>query len=234
MRDRLTRKVSRRAVDGGARQASVRPVPGAGSAKPMTEKGKTAKASDRTIVVELGARIKRMRLAAGLTLEALCAQSGVSRAMLSKVERGEKSPTLTVMVRIAKGLDVSLSMLMGAEPQAAASATVRAAQRLIFRDPDTGFERHVLSPSNIDSDVELLMHRIPPGQSSGVLPAYDVPAEKFIVVQEGHLTVLIGERRYDLTSGDSFHFKVREPYRFDNHGNSPCVYYLIIARQAAH
>lgn len=65
--------------------------------------------TDRAIVAEVGARLKQMRIAAGLTLEELCVKSGVSRAMLSKVERGEKSPTLPVIVRIAKGLDVSLT-----------------------------------------------------------------------------------------------------------------------------
>ncbi len=187
---------------------------------------------ERAIIAEVGARLKQLRVAAGLTLEELCVRSGVSRAMLSKVERGEKSPTLTVIVLIAKGLDVSLSMLMGAEPQATTASVIRAAQRLVFRDPETGFERHVLSPSNIDSGVELLMHRIPPGQSSGILPAYNGPTEKFIVVQDGQLTVSIGAGRHELNAGDSLYFEVREPYRFDNTGKTVCVYYLTIARRA--
>lgn len=185
---------------------------------------------ERTIVAEVGARLKQIRMAAGLTLDELCMRSGVSRAMLSKVERGEKSPTLTVIVLIAKGLDVSLSALMGAEPQAATASVIRASQRLIFRDHETGFERHVLSPPNIDSGVELLMHRIPPGQSSGMLPAYNSPTEKFIVVQDGQLTVCIGASRHELNAGDSFYFEVREPYRFENPGKKVCVYYLTVSR----
>ena len=170
----------------------------------------TSETADRAIVAEVGARLKHLRAAAGLTLEELCGRSGVSRAMLSKVERGEKAPTLTVIVRIAKGLDVPLTTLMGAGPEPATASVIFPSQRLTFRDPETGFERHVLSPSNIDSGVELLMHRIPPGQSSGLLPVYNVPTEKFLVVQDGRLVVAIGTKRHELKSGDSFYFEVKE------------------------
>jgi transcriptional regulator with XRE-family HTH domain len=191
----------------------------------------TSETTDRAIVAEVGARLKHFRAAAGLTLEELCRRSGVSRAMLSKVERGEKAPTLTVMVRIAKGLDVSLTTLMGAGAEPATASVIHPSQRLTFRDPETGFERHVLSPSNIDSGVELLMHRIPPGQSSGLLPVYNVPTEKFLVVQDGQLVVSIGADRHKLKSGDAFYFEIKEPYRFDNPGKIDCVYYLTIVRR---
>ena len=72
--------------------------------------------NDDAIVIEVGSRVKRLRSLAGMTLEEFAAQSGVSRAMLSKVERGEKASTLAIIVRIAKGLNVSMSTLMGAEP----------------------------------------------------------------------------------------------------------------------
>jgi transcriptional regulator with XRE-family HTH domain len=175
--------------------------------------------------------MKHLRTHAGLTLEQFSAQSGVSRAMLSKVERGEKSPTLAIVVRIAKGLNVSMSTLMGAEPDAAPAAIIRATNRLAFKDPETGFERHNLSPTHLDNDVEFLLHRIPPGKSSGELPPYKVPTEKYLVVQEGQLTVYTGDTRYVLETGDSFYFDVREPYRFVNAGKTRCAYYLVIVRR---
>ena len=184
-----------------------------------------------TIVAAVGVRLKKLRSNAGLTLEALSKNSGVSRAMLSNVERGEKSPTLTVFVRIATGLGVSLSKLMGAESDVAETAVVRADKRLTFQDPETGFERHILSPNHIDNGIELLLHRIPPGQSSGLLPVYNVPTEKLLVVHEGRLTVYAGESRYDLSTGDSFYFQVREPYRFVNIGKTWCSYYLVVAQR---
>lgn len=180
---------------------------------------------------ELGSRIRRLRKAKAMTLDALAVRSGVSRAMLSKVERGEKSPTLSVASRIARGLDTSLSDLMGAGTQPAAAAIRRVGQRLRFRDEETGFERHILSPAHEGSGVELLLHVIPPGQSSGLLPAYEGTVEKHLIVREGRLTVRLGEERHVLETGDAFYFPVREPYRFVNEGMTPCSYYCLIVRR---
>lgn len=211
---------------GGPRSAAVPTRP--------TRPGPPSSPSDRdhgSIVAEVGIRLKQLRTDAGLTLDALSKSAGVSRAMLSKVERGEKSPTLTVFVRIATGLGVSLSKLMGAASDVAETAIVRADQRLTFQDPETGFERHILSPNHIDNGIELLLHRIPPGQSSGLLPVYNVPTEKLLVVHEGRLTVYAGESRYDLNSGDSFYFEVRKPYRFVNLEKTWCSYYLVVSQR---
>jgi len=192
---------------------------------------RVGRVDDDAIIVEVGSRVKRLRTQAGLTLEEFATQSGVSRAMLSKVERGEKSPTLAIIVRIAKGLNVSMSTLMGAEPDPALVAVIRRANRLAFKDPETGFERHNLSPTHLDNDLEFLLHRIPPGESSGELPPYKVPTEKYLVVHEGQLTVRTGEANYVLGTGDSFYFDVRESYRFINAGKVPCAYYLVIRRR---
>jgi len=192
---------------------------------------RAGRVNDEAIVAEVGSRVKRLRTEAGLTLEEFAAQSGVSRAMISKVERGEKSPTLAIIVRIAKGLNVSMSTLMGAEPDPAQVAVIRKANRLAFKDPETGFERHNLSPTHLDNDLEFLLHRIPPGETSGELPPYKVPTEKYLVVHEGQLTIQTGEARYVLEAGDSFYFDVRESYSFINAGKTPCAYYLVIRRR---
>lgn len=188
--------------------------------------------SDEEISAALGARIKDWRMKASLTLEELSQRCGVSRAMLSKVERGEKSPTLPIVIRIASGFGRSLSELLGAELDQADVAVIRASERLSYRDPETGFERWVLSPAHLDNGVEVVLHRIPPGRSTGVLPPYAVPTEKYIAVSEGNLTVYVGERPYVLKAGDSMYFEVKSPYRFDNHdGHLPCSYYMMIVRK---
>lgn len=151
--------------------------------------------------------------------------------MLSKVERGEKSPTLPVIVRIAGGLGIPLSALLGAELDLADVAVIRASERLAFRDPDTGFERWVLSPTHLDNGVEFVLHSIPPGQSTGVLPPYAVPTEKYIAVSAGQLTVYIDQERHVLEAGDSMYFEVKSPYRFVNDDTHvACVYYMTIVR----
>lgn len=192
----------------------------------------SAHPSDEAISAELGLRIKTLRTDAHLTLEDMSQRSSVSRAMLSKVERGEKSPTLPVIVRIAGGLGLPLSALLGAEPDLADVAVIRASERLAFRDPETGFERWVLSPAHLDNGVEFVLHRIPPGRSTGVLPPYAVPTEKYLAVSAGQLTVYVDNKPHVLKAGDSMYFEVKSPYRFVNDdGHVACVYYMTIVRK---
>lgn len=188
--------------------------------------------SDEAISAALGQRIKALRARSGLTLEQLSQQSGVSRAMLSTIERGEKSPTLPIIVRIAGGFGISLSSLLGAEPDPSSVAVIRASQRLAFRDPETGFERWVLSPAHIDNGLEFVLHRLPPGSSTGLLPAYAVPTEKYLAVSTGTLNVVVDEQPHVLNAGDAMYFEVRTPYRLVNEDTRmACTYYMVIARK---
>src|SRR6201995_474941 len=76
----------------------------------------------------IGARVKALREAEGLSLRDLAERSGVSAPMLSQVERGETSPTLTVAARIAAGLELRLSQLLRLDEQGAVTV-VRAGER---------------------------------------------------------------------------------------------------------
>ena len=187
--------------------------------------------SDDTVVAALGGRVRRLRKSTGLTLDQLAMKSGVSRAMLSHVERNEKSPTLSVIVKIARGLDVSLSHLMGAQPDQSAVSILRRADRLTYKDPETGFERQILSPQHQGDGVEVLLHRIPPGETSGSLSAYNTPTHKYLVIQEGELTVALESGNHHLHAGDSMCFEVKAPYRFINEGVETCSYLMVIVRR---
>src|ERR671916_1472222 len=94
----------------------------------------------------LGERVRELRRGRGLTLEELAERSGVSRAMISKVERGEKNPTLVVAAKVAEGLEITLSELLGTEERRETIVIPRE-RRMMMRDPETGFERQLLSPS---------------------------------------------------------------------------------------
>lgn len=184
------------------------------------------------ISAALSRRIKALRAERQMTLDELSKRCKVSRAMLSKVERGEKSPTLPIVVRIAGGFGLSLSSLLGAVPDMSEVCVIRAAERLSFRDAESGFERWVLSPAHLDNGVEVVLHRIPPGRSSGVLPPYAVPTEKYIAVADGQLTVYVDSRPYVLKAGDSMYFEVKTPYRLVNDdGHVGCSYYMFIVRK---
>lgn len=186
--------------------------------------------NEHSVAATLGARIKALRKQSNLTLEQLGERCGVSRAMLSSIERGEKMPTLPVVLRVASGFGISVSDLLGVQATDTQVAVVRSSEQLAYRDPETGFERFVVSPPHVRSDIEIVMHRLPPRQSTCVLPPYKTPAEKYVMVFEGTLTVYLEERVIQLGVGDSMYFELKAPYRFANEGELPCAYYLVIAR----
>lgn len=180
-----------------------------------------------------GGNVRRRREEAGLTLEQLSTQSSVSRAMLSKVERGEKSPTIGVASRIAHALDVSLSDLIGA-PAAATSGVaivMRKNDRPVFRDPETGFERHMVSAAPGAGGAEMVVHYLPAQVSTGLLPAYPPGTEKQLVVLEGTLTVAIGGISETLNTGDSLFFQADADHGFANRTNARCEYIMVVSRR---
>ncbi|MET7298945.1 XRE family transcriptional regulator [Embleya sp. NPDC005575] len=180
-----------------------------------------------------GGNVRRRREEAGLTLEQLSTQSSVSRAMLSKVERGEKSPTIGVASRIAHALDASLSDLIGAPAAAASGVAVvmRKNDRPVFRDPETGFERHIVSAAPGAGRSEMVVHYLPAQVSTGLLPAYPPGTEKQLVVLEGALTVAIGGISETLNTGDSLFFQADADHGFANRTNVPCEYIMVISRR---
>lgn len=180
-----------------------------------------------------GGNVRRRREEAGLTLEQLSTQSSVSRAMLSKVERGEKSPTIGVASRIAHALDASLSDLIGGAAVAASGVAVvmRKNDRPVFHDPETGFERHMVSAAPGAGRGEMVVHYLPAQVSTGLLPAYPPGTEKQLVVLEGTLTVAIGGISETLNTGDSLFFQADADHGFANRTNAPCEYIMVISRR---
>ncbi|MCA1716898.1 MAG: helix-turn-helix domain-containing protein [Actinobacteria bacterium] len=111
----------------------------------------------------LGARVKEFRRRRGLRLEDLAERAGVSRAMISKVERGEKNPTLVVAAKVAEGLGVTFSELLGVEERREVVVVPRE-RRMVMRDPETGFERQLLSPTFGGRGVEFVRNVVPHGR----------------------------------------------------------------------
>jgi transcriptional regulator with XRE-family HTH domain len=181
---------------------------------------------------KLGARIRELRRQRDLTLETLAERSGVSRAMLSKLERGEKNPTLVVAAKIASALRVSLTSFLGEEEARRTVVRIPRDRRMVFRDPETGFERQLLSPTFESRTLEFVRHVIPRGMSSGELPPYPKGTEKYLVVERGTLVVTIAAEEHRLAAGDAFYFEADAAHRFTNAGRGECSYLLVISRRS--
>ncbi|MGI9048818.1 MAG: helix-turn-helix domain-containing protein [Rubrobacteraceae bacterium] len=175
----------------------------------------------------LGTRVRGLRRERRLTLEALAERSGVSRAMLSKIERGEKNPTLVVAARISEGFGISLSQLVGVEERREV-VVVPKARRMVMRDPETGFERQLLSPSFGNRGLEFIRNVVPEGSTSGEFPPHKKGVEEYIVVERGSLRAVLGGEEYLLEEGDAIYFEADMGHRFENAGEGACSYYLVI------
>jgi transcriptional regulator with XRE-family HTH domain len=175
---------------------------------------------------QLGERVRTLRRERGWTLELLAERSGVSRAMISKLERGEKNPTLVVAARVAEGLGVSLSQLVGIEARREI-VVVPKQRRMVMRDPETGFERQLLSPS-FGGELEFIRNVVPEGSTSGEFPPHRRGVEEYVVVEKGRLRAILGSEEHVLEEGDAAYFEADVAHRFDNAGVGECSYYLVI------
>lgn len=180
--------------------------------------------------MEIGANIKKLRGEQELTLEALAERSGVSRAMLSEIERGTKSPTIRLVSQIAAGLGCTVSELLGEEnrrPQEAIQVLRRGESQALV-DPRSGVERHLLSAAFVRRGIEVVMYTVPPGRSTGAFPAHRPGTEEHITVVQGTLHCRIGPDEVTLQEGDSASFRADLEHSFDNPGDGACRYFLVI------
>lgn len=195
-------------------------------------KQKSHKVDDLPAPIEgpppLGTRLRSLRRKKQWTLAALAEKSGVSKAQLSKIERGETSPTVALAARIAGALGIGLSELIQQPSSNAQVRVTRAAERLEFRDPKTGLVRELISPPFENRRFELVRHLLPQGSSSGRLPAYPRGVEKQLVVTRGQLRVQVDEASYALDCGDALYFEADVEHEFVNTGDVDCDYFLVV------
>jgi XRE family transcriptional regulator, regulator of sulfur utilization len=172
----------------------------------------------------LGARIRRTRAAQRLSLNDLAQKAGVSRSMLSAVERGGKAPTVLVLDRIATGLDTSIARLLG-EERAGRVVVLRHGEQEVARDR-SGWERRILSPVLPGVEFEMMRTTIGPGVDAGVFSPHAAGSREYLAVERGTLRLTIDGAAHTLRAGDSIYYAGDCLHGFANPGTSPCVYYL--------
>lgn len=180
--------------------------------------------------MELGEEIKARRVRHGLTLDGLAERTGVSRAMLSEIERGTKNPTIRVVCQIADGLGATVSELIGegVPQESLAPSIVRAGERQTLVDPQSGVTRQLLAPAYLRHGVEVLWYNLPPGAATGSFPAHRPGVVEQITVVRGTLRCRLGGDEALLDAGDAIFFPADLPHSFANPGDEVCEYLLII------
>jgi transcriptional regulator with XRE-family HTH domain len=166
----------------------------------------------------LGARVKALRDAAGLSLRDLAVRSGVSAPMLSQVERGETSPTLAVAGRIAAGLELRLSQLLRLDEDGAVTI-VRASERRRGGNRRRGHSFEVLTAGRPGQRAELSRHVPAPGGATGAPddpPMHEPGSRETALVEQGSVVLICDGQRHELHAGDCVTFDADLPHRFEN------------------
>ena len=182
----------------------------------------------------LGERIRRERARRRLSLNDLAAKAGVSRSMLSAVERGSKAPTVLVLDRIATGLDTSIARLLGDE-QAGRVVILRNGDQDVARER-AGWERRILSPVLPGVEFEFMRTTIGGGVDAGVFAPHAPGSREYLAVERGTLRLTLDGVVHVLHAGDSIYYAGDCLHAFANPGRQPCVYYLAmdVAGDRAH
>jgi XRE family transcriptional regulator, regulator of sulfur utilization len=176
-----------------------------------------------------GPRVKALREAGGLSLRDLAERSGVSAPMLSQVERGETSPTLSVAAKIATGLDLTLSQLLRLDESSHAVVS-REGKRRRYSHRGHTFEE--LTPPLPGQRADVSLHVLKPEAATGGAgdpPIHEPGSRETAVVVVGELTLVIDGARHELGTGDSVTFDADLPHHFENHGAEETHFLAVVA-----
>jgi transcriptional regulator with XRE-family HTH domain len=186
--------------------------------------------NDQLDPVVLGARVRALRDASSLSLRDLAARSGVSAPMLSQVERGDTSPTLTVAARIAAGLDLRLSQLLRLDEDGAVTI-VRAGERQRGGNTRRGHRFEVMTSGQPGQRSELSRHTLAPGATTGAPddpPMHEPGSRETALVEQGAVVLVCDGQRHELQTGDCVTFDADLPHHFENPGNKGEATFLAV------
>jgi transcriptional regulator with XRE-family HTH domain len=186
--------------------------------------GAPGEATDLAPVV--GGNLRRLRTRRGLSLERLAQISGVSRAMLGQIELGQSAPTINVLWKIARALEVTFSALISARTQSGA-LVLRSGESKILTSKDRSFSSRALFPFDEPRRVEFYELRLSAGAVEDA-DAHPPGTSENLVVTQGTIEIDVGGDTHRLETGDSILFEADTPHAYRNAGKSEAVMYLVM------
>jgi transcriptional regulator with XRE-family HTH domain len=183
--------------------------------------------SVKNVNERIAARVRELRAERAMSLETLAERSGVSRSMISLVERGETSATAVVLEKLAAGLNIALANLF--EPPSVASPVSRRTEQPVWRDPGSGYIRRNVSPAGQLTPIQIVEVEFP----AGAHVAYESgprrpPTHQQVWVLEGEIEVTVGAEQYALRAGDCVAFVLDRPTAFRNRTRKLARYAVVI------
>lgn len=183
--------------------------------------------SDNPIHLEFAQRVAALRKARKLTLDQASLATGVSRSMLSQIERGEANPTLAMSFRIAEGLGVPIGQLIG---ESWGGPTIEVVARddaqSVYRDSD-GCRLRTLSLLRLEKDIEFYELRLEPGASLDS-PPHHRGTRELLTLADGEIELTADSACRRLATGDTAHYPADTVHKIHNIGMRPAHCYLVV------
>jgi transcriptional regulator with XRE-family HTH domain len=177
------------------------------------------------IAVIVGENLRRLRTRNGLSLERLAKASGVSRAMLGQIELARSAPTISVLWKIARALDVPFSAFTAPDGN---STTVLRAHRAKWLSSRNGrFSSRALFPFGSSRREEFYELRLT-AQTVEEAEAHPAGTIENLVVSKGVLEVVIGSDWHRLDAGDAIYFIADQPHAYRNPSGAETVAFVVM------
>jgi transcriptional regulator with XRE-family HTH domain len=213
-KDVASQRVEKAREEAEAPAAPVAPQPASNSPE----------ATDLAPVV--GSNLRRLRTRRGLSLERLAQISGVSRAMLGQIELGQSAPTINVLWKIARALEVTFSALISARTQSGA-LVLRSQESKILTSKDRSFSSRALFPFDEPRRVEFYELRLAAGAVEDA-DAHPPGTIENLVVTQGAVEIDVAGDTHRLEAGDSILFEADTPHAYRSAGKTEAVMYLVM------
>jgi transcriptional regulator with XRE-family HTH domain len=174
----------------------------------------------------VGQNLRKLRTRRSLSLERLSQLSGVSRAMLGQIELGQSAPTINVLWKIARALEVTFSALISSRTSGGAMV-LRSAESKILTSKDRSFSSRALFPFDAPRRVEFYELHLSPGGIEDA-DAHPPGTSENLVVTQGAVEIEAGGEVHRLDTGDSIVFEADSPHSYRNPGKAEAVMYLVM------
>ena len=181
-------------------------------------------------------RVRELRAARDLSLAALASKSGVSRSMISFIERGESSPTAAVLVKLATGLGVTLASLFDPPANDApvpSGPVARREDQPEWQDPASGYLRRNVSPPGVPQPMRIVEVHFPPRARVAFENGREMRVHQQIWVLEGCIDITLGEERHRLREGECLAMQLDCPTLFYNPARKPARYAVVVSSETS-
>ena len=191
-----------------------------------TKRSKTAPQAVDDLASHLSVRMKQLRQEKNWSLDSLSKACGVSRSMLSQIERNEVNPTLAVTFAIARAFGISIGELVEAPDATPSMHVIRADDGEYHYRSDKNCRIRTLSPLNLEKEIEFYQVQLQP---AGALrsAAHFKGTREFLTVQKGKVRVESAGESVLLEAGDAVSYRADVPHAIINIGRSEALVFLV-------